>query len=65
LKKDKEYLQSGTRLVWVIYPEEQTVEIFRPVEPRWQTLTLDDTLAAEDVLPGFELAVRDIFPEVG
>jgi len=62
LRKVKEYLEAGTQLVWVIYPDEQSVEIFRPDEPRWQTLNLDDTLTGERVLPDFTLAVRDIFP---
>jgi Uma2 family endonuclease len=62
LRKVKEYLEAGTQLVWVIYPDEQSVEIFRPGEPRWQTLTMDDTLTGESVLPDFTLAVRDIFP---
>jgi Uma2 family endonuclease len=62
LRKAKEYLEAGTQLVWVIYPDEQSVEVLRPHEPRWQTLGVEDTLSGESVLTGFELPVRDIFP---
>ena len=62
LRKAKEYLAAGARLVWVIYADVETVEVFRPDEPRWQTLSAEVTLTGEDVLPGFELPVRDIFP---
>ncbi len=55
------YLANGTRIVWLVYPEKHTVEV----------LTLDDfdyidengTLDGDDVLPGFKLAVKDIFPK--
>ena len=55
------YLANGTRMVWLVYPEKQAVEV----------LTLDDfdyvdengTHHGGDVLPGFKLAVKDIFPK--
>lgn len=55
------YLRAGTT-VWVVDPIKQMVECYVPnASPR--TLTVDDTLDGGDVLPGFEIAVRDIFPE--
>jgi Uma2 family endonuclease len=65
LKKAREYLSAGTRLVWAIYPDEKIVYVFHP--PRdgelWlQELGVEDTLDGEDVLPGFKLKVRDLFP---
>ena len=62
LKKVDEYLEAGSQLVWVIYPQERTVHIFRQLEPRWQQLSADDTLDGEGVLPGFRLPVSDLFP---
>ncbi|MCI0351459.1 MAG: Uma2 family endonuclease [Acidobacteriales bacterium] len=62
LKQVDEYLEAGTQLVWVIYPQERSVHRFRQVEPRWQKLSLDDTLDGEAVLPGFRLPVSDSFP---
>lgn len=55
------YVAAGT-VVWLIDPEQKTVEVYTP-GPRVTTLGLDDTLDGGDVLPGFTLAVRDIFPE--
>lgn len=62
LKKIDEYLEAGTQLIWAIYPDEQIVHIFRQTEPRWEKLTVSDTLSGENVLPDFKLAVKDIFP---
>lgn len=55
------YLAAGT-LLWIVYPETKTVEIYAPGQAmRW--VGIDDTLDGGDVLPGFKLAVRDIFPD--
>lgn len=62
LKKAAEYLAAGTKLVWAIYPDEQVVHVLRATGQRWDELSLSDTLTGEDVLPGFSLAVREIFP---
>jgi Uma2 family endonuclease len=65
-KKVREYIAAGTRLVWTVYPDEKTVYVFRPAEGaelRVQQFGLDDTLDGGDVLPGFTLPVREIFPE--
>lgn len=64
-RKAKEYLRSGTRLVWVIYAEDRVVDVITLTsngEYRIQELTVDDTLTGGDVLPGFALPVREIFP---
>ena len=64
-KKAKEYIRAGTRIVWAIYPEEHEIDIFTHLqvnEFRIQPLTDSDTLDGGDVLPGFALPVRDIFP---
>jgi Uma2 family endonuclease len=62
LKKVNEYIDSGTQLIWVIYPNEQIVNVFRTVEPRWQTLGINDILEGETVLPGFTMPIKSIFP---
>ncbi len=55
------YLRAGTA-VWLVDPTRQTVEIYAPdAAPR--TLTADDMLDGGSILPGFTLAVKDIFPE--
>ncbi len=65
-KKAGEYLRAGTRLVWGIYADEKTVYVFRVDEDgtvHAQPFDSSSTLDGGDVLPGFKLAVKDIFPE--
>jgi len=57
--KVNKYLQYGTRLVWVAYPETQTVVVHTASGA--QTLSETDTLEGGDVLPGFKLLIREIF----
>ena len=54
------YLAAGT-LVWYFYPEGQKVYVYEPGEPV-KTLTINDTLDGGKVLPGFKVALKDIFP---
>lgn len=61
LKKVDEYLEAGTQLVWAIYPDSKDVHVFAP-QHQWKKLGIDDTLTGENVLPDFELPVKDIFP---
>lgn len=64
-RKAREYLHSGVRLVWAIYADEQVVYVMT-LNEQGGILSLpfgvDDTLDGGDVLPGFTLPVRDIFP---
>ena len=57
------YLLHGVRLVWVVNPWERTIRVFRPGEDS-QLLGAGDTLDGGDVLPGFAVAVDDIFAEI-
>lgn len=57
--KISNYLAAGV-VVWVVYPEEQEIVIHRPGIPA-RILTAVDTLDGGDVLPGFTMAVRDVF----
>ena len=54
------WLNAGVRLVWVVWPETQTIEIHRPGQPV-QTLRENDTLTGEEILPQFTVPVADIF----
>lgn len=54
-----DYLNAGTRLVWVVYPEAKTVDVYRPKDVR--VVDIHGMLEGEDVLPGFKLAVREVF----
>jgi Uma2 family endonuclease len=55
------YWAAGT-VVWIVNTERKQVELYTPGQPP-QQLGIDDTLDGGAVLPGFTLAVRDIFPE--
>jgi Uma2 family endonuclease len=58
------YLELGTRLAWVVYPNKQSVDVYRPTDDGGvtiHTLRLDGTLQGGDVLPGFTLPVKNIF----
>jgi Uma2 family endonuclease len=58
--KVRDYLRAGVRVVWVADPERQTVTAYRPgQEP--QVFTASDTLTVEDVIPGFQVPVQQIF----
>jgi Uma2 family endonuclease len=55
------YLAAGT-VVWLVASDDRTVTVHRPGQPA-HTFGISDTLEAEDLLPGFKLAVKDIFPD--
>jgi Uma2 family endonuclease len=60
LGKVEEYFQAGVRVVWVVYPDQFKVYAYTsPVAVR--ILDLDGELVGGDVLPGFRLAVRELF----
>jgi Uma2 family endonuclease len=60
VSKAKEYLAAGTRLVWIIDPDERAVVVFHPgVEPI--TLIGDAILDGEDVLPGLRIPLADLW----
>ena len=58
--KAQMWLRFGVALVWVVYPETRTVEVYRMDESR-VTLGEDDTLDGGTILPGFTCPVKDIF----
>ncbi len=57
------YVMAGT-VVWLILPETKTVEVYKPGHPM-KLYKIGDTLDGGDVLPGFTLAVKDIFLSKG
>lgn len=58
--KMQEYLDNGTRLGWLIDPETRQVEIYRQNQTI-EFLSAPNSLFGEDVLPGFELDLQDIW----
>lgn len=55
-----EYLAAGVQLVWVVHPIQRTVTVYSK-DLIAHVLGEGDTLDAGDLLPGFSLAVADIF----
>jgi Uma2 family endonuclease len=53
------YLEHGTKVVWLIYPEKQWVEILTPDD--FHIARAGEVLDGGDLLPGFSLKVDDIF----
>ncbi|MFO0889736.1 MAG: Uma2 family endonuclease [Isosphaeraceae bacterium] len=60
LIKINHYFQAGVRAVWVVYPNEEMVYLYRsPTDVT--VLTRSGTLEAQDVLPGFRLPLDRLF----
>lgn len=58
--KRRHYFTHGAQLVWMVDPQTRTVEVF--IAPDQSVvLTEEQTLDGGDVLPGFQLPIRDIF----
>jgi Uma2 family endonuclease len=55
-----EYFAAGSRLAWVVEPKPQTVRV-HTTPGEFTVLSLDDWLDGGSVLPGFRLAVRELF----
>lgn len=58
--KVEDYLSAGTRMVWVVYPKTRSVTVFRSLRDV-KVLRVDESLSGEDVLPGFECRVGEVF----
>lgn len=58
--KAEEYVAAGTTLVWLVLPDERAVLVYRRGRPT-RTLDGDALLDGEDVLPGFTLALPDLW----
>jgi Uma2 family endonuclease len=58
-----EYFDNGTRLAWVINPDEESVLVYRKPQPD-RLLKITDSLDGEEVVPGFTLAIAELFAEL-
>ena len=59
-EKVLEYLEAGTKLVWIIRPRTRTITVYRSLS-QVRVLMENDMLDGADVLPGFTVAVKEIF----
>ncbi|TVP66267.1 MAG: Uma2 family endonuclease [Nodularia sp. (in: Bacteria)] len=58
-QKMQEYIENGVRLGWLIDPQNQRVEIYRPGQ-EVEVLQSPTSLSGEDILPGFVLDLEQI-----
>ncbi|MEJ5252948.1 MAG: Uma2 family endonuclease [Chthonomonadetes bacterium] len=59
MRKVEDWLNAGVKVVWVIDPVSRQVSVHR--SGQMCLLREEDTLSGEDVLPGFECKVSEIF----
>jgi Uma2 family endonuclease len=60
--KVQRYLVAGVRLVWVVWPRYEQVDVWRPgADQPAQTLGIGGTLDGLDVLPGFTYPLGRLF----
>ena len=58
--KVKQWLETGSRVVWVVSPKLKTVTVYHSLSDI-VTLTEKDALDGGDVVPGFQIKIADIF----
>ncbi len=59
-RKRREYFEAGVTLVWIIDPKTRTANVYAaPEEPTF--IDCDGVLSGGDVLPGFTLALAELF----
>jgi Uma2 family endonuclease len=60
-EKVQEFLDAGTKLVWVVSPKKKTITIYRSNQKMALITKPGDVLEGEDVLPGFSVRLDEIF----
>ncbi len=61
LERVSEYFQAGVRMVWLVVPDEEVV--YRYISrTEVRILSRGEELTGDPVLPGFRLALADVFP---
>lgn len=58
--KALEYLQAGVKQVWIVSPENQTITVYRSAV-NITAFPPESTLVSEDLLPGFQCPLNEIF----
>jgi Uma2 family endonuclease len=58
--KVHEYLEAGTRLVWVLWPRRRSVTV-HDADGLVRELDPEQYLDGDDTLPGFSVRVADLF----
>jgi Uma2 family endonuclease len=61
-RKLRDYFAAGVRLVWYIDPKKRTAKSYIAPD-RYDSIAEDGVLAGGEVLPGFELSLRELIAE--
>lgn len=61
--KIEDYRAAGTVMMWLVYPDARSVDVHDLQAGRIVHFGPEDTLTLEAVLPGFSLALKQIFPD--
>jgi len=61
--KIEDYRAAGTAVMWLVYPDTRSVDVHDLQAGRIVRFGPQDTLTLEAVLPGFSLALKQIFPD--
>lgn len=59
-KKINEYLAAGVRQVWRVEPDIETVTVYNSLTDV-KIFTRNEIVTCEDILPGFQLSLSDVF----
>lgn len=54
------YLNAGARLIWLVYPETLSIEVYQPQQDTL-FLKVGDTLDGAEILPGLKLPLQEVF----
>jgi len=57
--KAEYYLQNGSQMVWLVFPEKDIIEVYMAGEDS-EIMTINDMLDGRNVLPGLKLPVRQV-----
>ncbi len=61
-RKAERYLHHGSQMIWLINPQALSAEVWRRGTERREVIEGDGELSGNDILPGFRLPLRKIFP---
>jgi Uma2 family endonuclease len=63
VRKRRDYFRAGGKLFWEVDPRKRTVRVYTSPDALTE-LNAADTLGGGKVLPGFRLALRDLFAQL-
>lgn len=55
-----EYLTAGTSLIWIVYPDQRTIDVYRPGGERIVLSQPEQFLEGYEVLPGMKLSLQRV-----